>query len=61
MNIVTIPAQFITKTLEEIRFSPSKACGDNQWYKIVIMDVEVDHLRYFYSSLKISMQKVKLK
>lgn len=54
MNIVTIPAQFITKTLEEkYDLVPQKHGGDNQWYKIVIMDhVEVDHLSTFIADLK---------
>jgi hypothetical protein len=39
--------------LEEIRFRfPQKHGGDNQWYKIVIMDVEVDHLGTFIADLK---------
>ena len=54
MNIVTLPAQFITKTLEEkYDLVPQKHGDDNQWYKIVIMDhVEVDHLSTFIADLK---------
>jgi tyrosine decarboxylase/aspartate 1-decarboxylase len=54
MNIVTIPAQYITKTLEEkYDLVPQKHGDDNQWYKIVIMDhVEVDHLSTFIADLK---------
>jgi hypothetical protein len=45
MNIVTIPAQFITKTLEEkYDLVPQKNGGDNQWYKRIMDHVE-DHLR----------------
>jgi hypothetical protein len=54
MNIVTLPAQFITKTLEEkYDLVPQKHGDDNQWYKIVIMGhVEVDHLSTFIADLK---------
>jgi tyrosine decarboxylase/aspartate 1-decarboxylase len=54
MNIVTIPAQYITKALEEkYDLVPQKHGDNNQWYKIVIMDhVEVDHLSTFIADLK---------
>lgn len=54
MNIVTIPAQFITKALEEkYDLVPQKHGEGNKWYKIVIMDhVEVDHLSTFIADLK---------
>lgn len=54
MNIVTIPAQHITKSLEEkYDLVPQKHDEGNQWYKIVIMDhVEVDHLSTFIADLK---------
>jgi hypothetical protein len=58
MNIVTIPAQFITKHWKKYDLVPQKHGGDNQWYKIVIMDhVEVDHLSTFIADLKRPMQK----
>lgn len=53
MNIVTIRAEFISPELAE-RFDlvPQKHDGDNEWYKIVIMDhVEVEHLMLFIEAL----------
>jgi glutamate/tyrosine decarboxylase-like PLP-dependent enzyme len=54
MNIVTISAKYITKSLEEkYDLVPQKHGEGNQWYKIVIMDhVEVDHLSTFIADLK---------
>lgn len=54
MNIVTIPAKYIAKTLEEkYDLVPQKHDENNKWYKIVIMDhVEVDHLSTFIADLK---------
>lgn len=54
MNIVTIPAQYITKPLEEkYDLVPQKHGEGNQWYKIVIMEhVEIDHLSTFIADLK---------
>lgn len=54
MNIVTIPSQFVTKSLEDkYDLVPQKHDQDNKWYKIVIMDhVEVDHLSTFIADLK---------
>jgi hypothetical protein len=58
MNIVTLPAQFITKNIGRYDLVPQKHGGDNQWYKIVIMDhVEVDHLSTFIADLKDHPQK----
>lgn len=61
MNIVAIPAQFITKALEEkYDLVPQKHGDDNQWYKIVIMDhVEVDHLSTFIADLKVTIHAKK--
>lgn len=61
MNIVTIPAQYITKTLEEkYDLVPQKHSSGNQWYKIVIMDhVEVDHLSTFIADLKVTIHAKK--
>jgi glutamate/tyrosine decarboxylase-like PLP-dependent enzyme len=59
MNIVTIQAQYITSELV-IKFDlvPQKHDGDNQWYKIVIMDhVEIDHLMTFITDLKTTIQE----
>ena len=58
MNIVTIPARFITKELEQkYDLVPQKHNEDNRWYKIVIMDhVEVDHLSAFITDLELSLQ-----
>lgn len=54
MNIVTIPADYIAKTLvEKYDLVPQKHDENNKWYKIVIMDhVEVDHLSTFIGDLK---------
>jgi len=54
MNIVTIPADYIAKTLvEKYDLVPQKHDENNKWYKIVIMDhVEVDHLSTFIADLK---------
>lgn len=61
MNIVTIPAQYITKSLEEkYDLVPQKHSEGNQWYKIVIMDhVEVDQLSTFMADLKGSIHAKK--
>jgi tyrosine decarboxylase/aspartate 1-decarboxylase len=61
MNIVTIPAQYITKELEEkYDLVPQKHDNGNQWYKIVIMDhVEVDHLSTFITDLKVTLHDKK--
>jgi tyrosine decarboxylase/aspartate 1-decarboxylase len=57
MNIVTIQAQFIEKSLvKKFDLVPQKHHDDNSWYKIVIMDhVEVDHLSTFITDLKESL------
>ena len=54
MNIVTIHAEFVPKILaEKYRLVPQQHQGDNQWYKIVVMDhVEVEHLTSFVKELK---------
>ncbi|WP_188050223.1 aminotransferase class I/II-fold pyridoxal phosphate-dependent enzyme [Flavobacterium sp. GP15] len=59
MNIVTIEAQNITADLvRKFDLVPQKHDGNNQWYKIVIMDhVEVDHLFTFITALKTTLQK----
>jgi hypothetical protein len=37
---------------------PQKHDGNNQWYKIVIMDhVEIDHLMAFITDLKTTLQQ----
>lgn len=59
MNIVTIEAHNITADLvRKFDLVPQKHDGNNQWYKIVIMDhVEVDHLFTFITALKTTLQK----
>lgn len=59
MNIVTIEALNITADLvRKFDLVPQKHDGNNQWYKIVIMDhVEVDHLFTFITALKTTLQK----
>ena len=54
MNIVTIDSSDLPKTLaEKYRLVPQQHQGDNQWYKIVVMDhVEVEHLTSFVMELK---------
>ena len=61
MNIVTIHAEYIHKSLvEKFDLVPQKHDDDNKWYKIVIMDhVEVDHLSTFIDHLKITLNAEK--
>ncbi|WP_040473683.1 pyridoxal phosphate-dependent decarboxylase family protein [Flavobacterium frigoris] len=61
MNIVAIPAKYITKTLEKkYDLVPQKHAEGNQWYKIVVMDhVELDHLSTFIADLKGSIHAQK--
>lgn len=61
MNIVTIHAEYIHKSLvEKFDLVPQKHDDDNKWYKIVIMDhVEVDHLSTFIDYLKITLNAEK--
>ncbi|MFN3967568.1 pyridoxal-dependent decarboxylase [Flavobacterium sp.] len=53
MNIVTIKAEFIPeKIAEKYDLVPQQHDGNNQWYKIVLMDhVEVEHLTTFMEDL----------
>ena len=59
MNIATIQAEYITPELvKKIDLVPQKHDGNNQWYKIVIMDhVEIDHLMAFITDLKTTLQQ----
>lgn len=59
MNIITIEAQNINQELvKKFDLVPQKHDGNNQWYKIVIMDhVEIDHLMTFITDLKTTIQK----
>ncbi len=54
MNIVTIKASYLSKALvEKYDLVPQRHHGDNDWYKIVLMDhVEVEHLTTFIQDLK---------
>ena len=56
LNIVTIHAQYISKSLaEKYNLVPEKHEKGNKWYKIVIMEhVEIDHLSTFITDLKVS-------
>ncbi len=57
MNIVTIAAESIPKTLAaKYHLVPENHHGDNHWYKIVVMHhVEVSHLTTFIADLKQSL------
>ena len=57
MNIVTIHAEFIEKSLvEKFDLVPQTHGDGNKWYKIVIMDhVEIEHLSTFIKDLKVSL------
>ncbi|MDP3682155.1 MAG: pyridoxal-dependent decarboxylase [Flavobacterium sp.] len=59
MNIATIQAEYITPELvKKFDLVPKKHDGNNQWYKIVIMDhVEIDHLMAFITDLKTTLQQ----
>lgn len=59
MNIATIQAEYITPELvKKFDLVPQKHDGNNQWYKIVIMDhVEIDHLMAFITDLKTTLQQ----
>ena len=59
MNITTIQAEYITPELvKKFDLVPQKHDGNNQWYKIVIMDhVEIDHLMAFITDLKTTLQQ----
>jgi glutamate/tyrosine decarboxylase-like PLP-dependent enzyme len=61
MNIVTIQAQYISKSLvEKFDLVPQKHGEGNQWYKIVIMNhVEIDHLSTFMDELKVTLHAEK--
>ncbi|TBX71067.1 aspartate aminotransferase family protein [Flavobacterium silvisoli] len=54
MNIVTIKAEHISAALaEKYDLVPQRHHGNNDWYKIVLMDhVEVEHLTTFIHDLK---------
>jgi glutamate/tyrosine decarboxylase-like PLP-dependent enzyme len=57
MNIVTIAAENIPKTLAaKYHLVPENHHGVNKWYKIVVMHhVEVSHLTTFIADLKVSL------
>lgn len=57
MNIVTIDASYIPKSLAaKYRLVPEQHHGENLWYKIVLMHhVEVEHLTTFITDLKASL------
>lgn len=61
MNIVTIAAESIPKTLAaKYHLVPENHHGDNRWYKIVVMHhVEVSHLTTFIADLKLSLACLK--